>query len=85
MEKTVLVTHVIKVTVDESKFDETFMKEFRDNYYNFQTVDEHLEHLAQLYARGMVGDSSDCFIEGYGLAKDMGIKFVEGDIETEIE
>jgi len=83
MEKTVLVTQSIKVTVDESKFDDTFMEEFRESFYPFTTINEHIEHLGQLYARGMAGNTS--FIEGYGPAKDMGIKFSEESIETEIE
>jgi hypothetical protein len=82
--KNVLVTQVIEVTIDESKFNETFMKEFRENFYNYTTINHHIEHLGQLYARGMVGDSSDSFIEGYGRAKDMSIKFVESSTDTEI-
>jgi len=73
MVKTVKVAQYVKVTIDESKFDETFMKEFQENFYNFTSIDDHIEHLAQLYARGLY-DNGD-FIEGYGNTKDMGIKF----------
>jgi len=78
--KCVAVTQVVKVTVDEKKFDEKFMKEFRESFYNFTTIDDHIKHLAQLYVRGCEG-----FIEGYGEQRDMGISFeiVEQDEEFE--
>lgn len=66
----VLVTQMIKVTVDETKFDETFMEEFRDSFFPFDTLEEHVCHLGQLHARGVEDDE---FIEGYGPAEDMGI------------
>lgn len=81
--KTVAVTQYVEVTIDETKFDEAFMEEFRDSFYKtFDTTDKHIEHLAQLHARGIV-DNLD-FIEGYGPAKDMGIKFDIDDTEIEI-
>lgn len=68
----VQVTMTVEVTVDETKFDETFMTEFRKYMYpNFTTLDRHMEHLAQMHARGLYTDED--FIEGYGQAKDMGI------------
>jgi hypothetical protein len=79
--KIVQVRQNVKVTVDESKFDETFMEEFRESFYKFRTLDDHIEHLGQLYARGIY-DNHD-FIEGYGDADDMGIKFKFIDQETE--
>lgn len=82
--KKVAVGEVIEVTVDESKFDEAFMEDFRRTMYPFRTLDEHIEHLAQLSARGIVFNE-DSFIEGYGVAKDMGIKFRDlREGETEI-
>lgn len=81
--KTVIVTQTIKIDVDESKFNETFMEEFREFFYPFTTINEHIEHLGQLYARGMASNTS--FIEGYGPAEEMGIKFLEDGVETEIE
>ena len=82
MERTVAVTQIIKVTIDESKFDEAFMKEFRESFYDFTTLNHHIEHLGQLHARGMAFNTG--FIEGYGPAEDMGIKFVEDIVEAEI-
>jgi hypothetical protein len=67
----VAVTIDVKVTVDEAKFDDAFMQEFRDGFYNFHDLDAHVEHLAQLEARGLLRDD---FIEGYGPPKDMGIE-----------
>ena len=75
--------NTVEVTVDETKFDETFMREFRAVMYPFKTLDQHIEHLGQLFARGIVDNFS--FIEGYGPAKDMGISFRDlREGETEI-
>lgn len=73
-ERIVEVTQYITVTIDESKFDAKFLEDFCRSFYEFDTIDEHVEHLAQLYARGLVG-MFDPFIEGYGRASDMGIEF----------
>jgi hypothetical protein len=62
------------VTVDEKKFDEKFLKEYRETFYDFETIEDHCKHLAGLYVRGMIGDR-DAFIEGYGDPREMGIKF----------
>lgn len=80
--KNVTVHITVKVKIDESKFDEKFMEEFRESFYPFYDLDDHYKHLAQLYARG-ISDNGD-FIEGYGPAEDMGIKFEESWIEEEI-
>jgi len=69
------VSQRIKVTVDESKFTTQFMEEFRESFHPFHTIDEHIKHLAQLYARGITGGYPSDFLEGYGPLKDMGIKF----------
>lgn len=81
--KTVEVTTQITVTVDESMFDEDFMREYKEAFYPFHSLEDHLEHLAQLKARGHLG-YIDPFIEGYGLAATMGISFDVGDTQTEI-
>jgi len=60
----------VEVEIDDSKFDEAFMAEFRESFYPFYTVERHVEHIAQLEARGLLDD----FTEGYGPIKDMGIK-----------
>ncbi len=81
MKKIVEVTQYIEVEVDEAKFDEEFLEDFRGYMYNFKDIDDHIKHLAQLYARGIANNHS--FIEGYGEAKDMGIKFKE-DCDADI-
>ena len=81
--KQVTVTQTIRVTVDESKFTPEFMREFRQSFYEFDSLDDHIKHLAQLCARGIADDFS--FIEGYGKASDMGIKFVGIDSDESID
>jgi hypothetical protein len=71
----VTFTISVELEIDKSKFDEAFMKEFREGFYDFDTLDEHVAHLAQLYLRG-INDDRD-FIEGYGEAEEMGIKFLD--------
>jgi hypothetical protein len=75
MKFTVEVTQVVTVTLDETKFTPEFMEEFRGHFFDFETIDEHAEHLAQLAARGVIEPSkySGEFIEGYGPSADMGI------------
>ena len=82
--KRVLLTVSVEVTVDETKFDKEFMQEFRDSFWAFHTIEEHIEHLGQMAIRGIAED--DAFIEGYGESKEMGITFdnVQHE-ETEVE
>lgn len=70
------VTQVVRVTLDETKFDEAFMAEFRDGFFNFDTLEQHAEHIGRLYALGLIelGWERTDFIEGYGHAHEMGIK-----------
>jgi len=78
-----VVLHV-KVTVDETKFTQEFMTEFRRIICPLYSLDDHLEHLAQMYARGVVNDRA--FIEGYGQASGMGIKFEDaGGMATTLD
>lgn len=65
-----LLTFEVEVELDEAKFDEAFLAEFRESFYPFFDVERHVEHIAQLEARGLLDD----FTEGYGPIKDMGIK-----------
>lgn len=65
----------VEVTVDETKFTEEWLADFRSFMYNFHTIDQHLEHLGQMYARGFIDDLPGCFIEGYGDTEELGIKF----------
>ena len=69
----VRVSQVVEVKLDDEKFTREFFEEFRRSMYPFKYLSEHAEHLAQLHARGICENGS--FIEGYGNAKDMGIKF----------
>lgn len=69
------VTSVVIVTLDDAKFTDEFMSEFRRNFFDFDTIAEHGEHLATLLATGVIAGSPDEFVEGYGPLKDMGISF----------
>lgn len=79
----VKVENWVEVTVDETQFSEGFMAEFRAIMYPFSSIDRHIEHLAWLYSRGMA--DSESFIEGYGPAKNFGIKFEYRGSEMEIQ
>jgi len=69
--KTVEVRQYVEVVVDETKLDDEFQKEFREDFYPFQGIDDHIRHIAQLKARNLI--VADRFIEGYGILDDMGI------------
>lgn len=82
MKRRVTVTQEVTVEIDRKKFNASFMKEFCESFYHFNTLDEHIQHLAQLYCRGLADNGS--FIEGYGKAVDMGIRFSKSET-THIE
>jgi len=82
--RTVAVQSIVKVTVDETKFTPEFLADFRRVMYPLNTVEDHIEHLAQLYARG-VYDNFTGFIEGYGPPKDFGIEVKITDVTEEIQ
>ncbi|MBK5958063.1 hypothetical protein CCR97_08010 [Rhodoplanes elegans] len=69
---TVSVTQEVSITIDRKKFTPDFMAEYRASFYPFDTIERHIEHIAQLYARGLV-DKYTTFIEGYGDLREMGI------------
>lgn len=72
------VLRTVLVSIDETKFTKEFYDEFTS--YIDSTMDnleDHIEHLAWLFAAGRADDTD--FIEGYGPAKDFGIKFQEID------
>jgi len=77
------IQQLVHVTVDEDKFTPEFMEEFRKSFYNFHTLNEHIEHLGQMYARGIVSNF-DSFIEGYGDPAEVGIKFASAGQDVEI-
>lgn len=83
MKATVEVTQFVTVEVPDSLLTEEFMEEFRGYMYDFDTREDHLIHLAEMYARGMIAEHS--FIEGYGRAQDHGIKFETEDVQTKLE
>ncbi len=88
MKFTVNVMQTVEIELDEPKFDETFMAEFREGFHNIQDIAGHAQHLAWLHATGRVDleyISADVpFIEGYGPADTMGIKVRVIDSDTEI-
>lgn len=67
---TVSVEFDVEIELDADKFDEAFMEGFRESFYPFYDLHDHVEHLAQLEARDML----DGFVEGYGPISEMGIK-----------
>ena len=79
----VTITQVVELEIDETKFDETFLAEFRESFYPFPDVERHAQHLAQLFVRSL-WDGPDRFIEGYGRAADFGIRAQVIDQEEEI-
>jgi len=84
MKFTVEVSIEIEVEVDESKFDKEFMDAFKSCFYNFNSIEDHVEHLAQLRARGLISDFKP-FVEGYGELESMGIRIGDSDnFETTI-
>lgn len=84
MKFTVQVTQEVEVTLDETKFTPEFMAAFRDCFYDFDSLEDHAEHLAQLEARGICGTNLDPFIEGYGRASEMGISMQVVDTDMDI-
>lgn len=65
-----------KVEVDETKFTEAFFEEFSQSFFFMDTVQEAVEYLADLFARGMIRGEPNEFIEGFGPADAMGIRFI---------
>lgn len=89
----IAVIQYVDVTLDESKFDEAFMEDFRRSFYPFTTVEEHAEHIGQMVVREVTGGKWDPktggrdFIEGYGPPKKMGIeveRWAHFECETDI-
>jgi hypothetical protein len=63
----------VTVTVDETKFTPEFLADYRENFYPFESVEDHIRHIAFLAATGTLGNLP-CFIEGYGPSQDFGIE-----------
>lgn len=75
MKRHILVETHVTISVDETKFTDEFMKEFREDFYDFSTIDQHIKHLAWLYATGKITGYFDEFVEGYGKLSDFGVEF----------
>lgn len=72
------VVRTVEVTIDETKFTPEFLEEFSEYIGSeIHDIPSHIEHLGWTFAAGRADD--DQFIEGYGPAKDFGIKFREVD------
>ena len=81
--KRVTVTVEVDVTIDETKFDAEFFRQFNSSIFDAgDDLDEHFKHLAMLHAQGLIDD--DSFIEGYGPTKDMGIAFHADLVDAEM-
>lgn len=72
------VERVVNVEIDADKFDDEFMEDYRKSFdSSFYDIEDHIRHLGWLYAAGRIDGTPNEFIEGYGIAKEMGIKFEE--------
>lgn len=72
------VTRVVTVEIDDSKFTEEFMENYRSFIdSSFYDLEDHIQQLAWLFGAGRISGSKSEFIEGYGIASEMGIKFEE--------
>jgi hypothetical protein len=50
------------IEIDETKVDEKWLANYREYFYDYHTLEQHAEHLAQHRAR-----FAESFIEGYGI------------------
>jgi hypothetical protein len=76
-----VVSIEVEVEIDDAMFTDAFMEEFRESFYPFHSIEDHVEHIAQLEARGMLNS----FTEGYGPISDMGISATTIDWEVEVQ
>ncbi|ATJ89404.1 MULTISPECIES: hypothetical protein [Acetobacter] len=61
----------VLVVLREEAFTPAFMEQFRENFFSFDELHEHAEHIGRLLASGMMEDvgrgfGDDQFVEGYG-------------------
>ena len=79
------VVQLVEVTLDETKFTEEFMEEFRESFFPFFDIEDHAEHIAQLHARDVYQGMRNEFVEGYAVIdKEFGVKVKVLDTTTEI-
>lgn len=62
MKKTVEVITLVDIEIDETEFTPEFMAEFKQHIHPFETLNDHIAHLARLENKGMLYG----FVEGYG-------------------
>ncbi|MEI6424082.1 MAG: hypothetical protein WCP55_17840 [Lentisphaerota bacterium] len=80
MKKTVRVTFDVEIDYPTGFFNNKFMKDFRGYMYPFMTINDHLEHLAQLEVRGLANK----FVEGYGKLSEKGIEMKSEILDIEV-
>lgn len=81
----VRLIRTVSIEVDDAKFDEAFMEEFRKSFFPFKSLDDHLRHLACIVADRSYGTEPKEFIEGYGTLEEMGIsgRILDEDVEVD--
>lgn len=80
---TVEVLVCVEVEVDEAAFTPEYMAAFRDCFYNFDSIEDHVRHIASAKVDGII-DEGGGFLEGYGDLADMGIRVRESGREVEV-
>lgn len=59
---TVTREDIYEIEFDEEVYNEEFIEDFKKGFYDFDSLEEHAEHIAQHRAR-----FQQKFIEGYGI------------------
>ena len=84
---TVTVEIELEVEFDPDKFTEDFQKDFKQSFWPYDTIKEHLEHLVGNHVSGVdtrVWDKDlekfRTFAEGYGYLDEMNISLGEPEI-----
>ncbi len=73
MKRIVKIEKLIEVEIDESKFTEEFINDFKESFYPFENMDAHITHIAWLESSRLLNS----FTEGYGDISDFGISAQE--------
>lgn len=81
---TVTVEFEMDIEFDPARFSPEFQADFRHNFFKYDTIREHLEHIARNRILDIEGPRWDrearrdrVFAEGYGYLDDMGITLGE--------
>lgn len=64
------VTQVVKVQIDDEKINEDFNRVFSSYMWDVNCIEDHVKHLAQMEARGLI--DCDGYVEGYGRLPEIG-------------